>query len=282
MKFSLVLATINRASELERFLASLNAQTYRDFELIIVDQNSDNRLLSILQNYETLFPIKHLHSEKGLSRARNVGLEHISGDVICFPDDDCWYPAHLFEQLAALFQDNPSYDGVTGICIDELERPSVTNWDSSSGTVTKFNVWRRCTSITIFIKTECLGEASRFDESLGVGAGTPWSAAEDDDFLLSAIEQGLNIYYTPKIQVGHPAVIHQYNADAAKIYSYGGGMGRVLRKHKYPLWFVAYSLLRPFGGMLISILAGNFSKANHHKAALIGRFKGWQARLSEP
>lgn len=84
------------------------------------------------------------------------------------------------------------------------------------------------------------------------------------------------------MQVGHPAVVHQYSVDAAKIYSYGCGMGRVLRKHNYPLWFVAYNLLRPFGGMLLSVLMGNFPKANYHKAALTGRFNGWQTKILKP
>src|SRR2546427_827401 len=97
MKFSLVQATLGRTGELARFLRELDQQTYRSFELIVVDQNPDQRLAPILAPYESRFPVFHVRSEKGLSRARNVGMRQIGGDVVAFPDDDCWYPPHLLE-----------------------------------------------------------------------------------------------------------------------------------------------------------------------------------------
>ena len=85
MRFSLVLATVGRTDELRRFLAHLDTQTHREFELVVVDQNKDERLKPILEPYRGKFPILHLPSEQGLSRARNVGIEHARGDVIGFP-----------------------------------------------------------------------------------------------------------------------------------------------------------------------------------------------------
>ena len=51
IRFSLVLSTINRTDEVRRFLTTLDSQTYRQFELIVVDQNKDGRLLPILKPY---------------------------------------------------------------------------------------------------------------------------------------------------------------------------------------------------------------------------------------
>ena len=45
VKFSLILATVDRVTELERFLERLDRQTFRDFELFVVDQNTDDRLV---------------------------------------------------------------------------------------------------------------------------------------------------------------------------------------------------------------------------------------------
>jgi glycosyltransferase involved in cell wall biosynthesis len=92
MKFSLVLATVGRTQEVARFLDSLARQTYRDFELIVVDQNPDDRLVELLRPFELRFPIIHLRCERGVSRARNLGPKYVSGDIVGFPDDDCWYP----------------------------------------------------------------------------------------------------------------------------------------------------------------------------------------------
>ena len=52
MKVSLVMPTINVTTELELFLKSLKTQTYRDFELIVVDQNEGNEVFEIVKHYE--------------------------------------------------------------------------------------------------------------------------------------------------------------------------------------------------------------------------------------
>ena len=50
----------------------------------------------------------------GLSRARNVGLKAVTGEIIAFPDDDCWYPDGLLQKVVAEFRDQTSLDGLTG------------------------------------------------------------------------------------------------------------------------------------------------------------------------
>ena len=52
MKVSLVMPTINVTTELDLFLKSLKAQTYKDFELIVVDQNEGNEVFEIVKDYE--------------------------------------------------------------------------------------------------------------------------------------------------------------------------------------------------------------------------------------
>ena len=89
MKVSLVMPTINVTTELELFLKSLKTQTYRDFELIVVDQNEGNEVFEIVKNYEEEFKIKYAKSdEKGLSLNRNRGLVLMEGEIVGFPDDD--------------------------------------------------------------------------------------------------------------------------------------------------------------------------------------------------
>ncbi|HEY4074281.1 MAG TPA: glycosyltransferase family A protein [Herbaspirillum sp.] len=114
MKFSLVLATVGRSEEVARFLASLDAQDYRNFELIVIDQNDDERLAPLLKVYRERFRFLHVRSARGLSRARNVGLRLAGGDVIAFPDDDCWYPLGLLQKVASELNGNPDIDGITG------------------------------------------------------------------------------------------------------------------------------------------------------------------------
>jgi len=279
MRFSLVLATVARTKEVKRFLEHLDRQTYRDFELIVVDQNPDDRLVPILEAYKNRFPIMHLRSERGLSRARNVGLRHISGDIVAFPDDDCWYPPDLLKRVVRFFQKHPGIDVLTGRSVDENGEPSNGRWDNRAGLINQFNIWRRAVSYSIFLKKEVVKKVGDFDESLGVGAGTPWGSAEEIDYLLRALKWGYHLYYDPNVVIYHPQPVQCYDATAiARARFYGAGMGRVLRKHKYPFWVAFYEYLRSAGGVFLSLTTGQLGKAKHHLAALVGKVSGWIAK----
>jgi len=279
MRFSLIMATVGRTEEVKRFLEHLDRQTYRDFELIVVDQNPDDRLVPILETYKSRFPILHLRSERGLSRARNVGLKHISGDIVAFPDDDCWYPPDLLERVARFFREHSDIDVLTGRSVDENGELSAGRSDASSGVVNFFNVWKRGRSISMFLKSAVITQIGDFDESLGVGAGTPWGAGEETDYLLRTLKNGFRIYYKADLTIYHPQPVKRYDEKAiARAYTYGAGIGRVLRKHRYPFWFVFYQWLRSAGGVFLSLASGRLGKARHHLAALQGKFLGWIAK----
>ena len=64
---SMIVATLNRVDELERLLDSLDSQTYKDFEVIVVDQNPDDRLRPVLERHPGL-SIQYLRSARGVSR----------------------------------------------------------------------------------------------------------------------------------------------------------------------------------------------------------------------
>lgn len=277
MRFSLILATVGRVEEPKRFLASLDAQTYRDFELIVVDQNVDDRLEAILRPYFEHFPIHHLRSDKkGVSRARNMGLHRARGDIVSFPDDDCWYPKDLLEQVAEFFSKYPQWDGITGLAVDIKGHPSVGRWDSREGPINRYNVWTRSVEFSIFVKRQVAEQIGGFGEKLGPGAGTPWGAHEGDDFILRALQAGFRFYYNPRFFIYHPHPFQQYNVKALeRARLYGCGMGRVLRKHRYPLWFVTYYWLRPLGGTLLALARGNIGKARYYWTTLKGRISGW-------
>ncbi len=269
MQFSLILATVGRTEPLVRLFNSLTTQTHRDFKLIVVDQNIDDRLAHFLARYGATFPIIHLRSEnKGKSSANNVGLLYADGDVIHFPDDDCWYPDDLFERVNRLFTINPNWGGVTG-------REATGKWDRQAGFVNRFNLWRRHISFTMFFRRQVI-DGMRFDETLGVGAGTKWGSGEDSDFLLRAMQRA-PVYYDPDLTVFHPewAAPPYEEAKKAKARNYGMGMGHVLRVHSYPSWFAGYHVFRPLAGALLSLLCGDPAKAQFHWAFLEGRSKGW-------
>src|SRR5271166_4981282 len=138
---SLVVATVKRVRELERLLSSLDTQTHRDFEVIIVDQNADDRLVPVIQQHKGL-DIVHLRERPGLSRARNTGLGVARGDLICFPDDDCWYPSDLLASVFNWFKNHLEFGGLFACLRDADGWPVGPKWPRQACVCTRESLWR--------------------------------------------------------------------------------------------------------------------------------------------
>jgi len=278
MKFSLVLCTISREVEVKRLLESLLLQVYKDFELVIVDQNSDDRVVKILEQYKDRISINYIHSSvPGASRARNTGLRHATGDIIAFPDDDCWYPGDLLERVCNFFKKNPHWDGLTGCAIDADGKMSTNNWDEASGSITYFNIWNRSVAFTIFLRDKVTQRNIDFDEDIGGGAVTKWEAGEESDYLIRILKEGFSIFYNTDIKVYHPSPLYDFGKKAfERGYRYGLGTGYVFRKNKLPFFFSYYRIVvRPFGGIILSCCTFRFDKAQYYWHVLKGRVIGW-------
>jgi GT2 family glycosyltransferase len=281
--FDLILATIGRTEELVRFLRSLDGQTYRNFRLIVVDQNGDDRLVPTLGGFKDAFPMLHLRAEPGLSRARNVALEHLAADLVAFPDDDCWYQPHVLEHVATFFAQHPECDGLGGLAVDADGRPSAGRADTKPGAMTVYNLWRRVASFTLYVRQRVIEAVGPFDETLGVGSGTLWGGGEDLDYVVRALRAGCPVYYAPALTVHHPRKReHGSDPDPRQGFEYGAGYGRVLRKSKVPLWFAAYSCARSFGGAALSLIRGNVGLARFYWGVGRGRVRGWSSVSSSP
>src|SRR3569623_1132501 len=102
---SLIVATVERTKELGPMFESFAAQTFKAFEVIVVDQNLDDSLETYLERARDLgLALKHIrHRPSNLSAARNVGIDSAVGEWVAFPDDDCWYEPDLLAQLRNRF-----------------------------------------------------------------------------------------------------------------------------------------------------------------------------------
>src|SRR5579871_1321160 len=102
---SVITPFYNRADFLEGIIETLHAQTFRDFELVIVDDGSDDDLNRHVGKVETRFPIQllRLGHNKGAASARNVGIENARGRYVALLDsDDAWQPEKLARQFQQL------------------------------------------------------------------------------------------------------------------------------------------------------------------------------------
>ena len=100
---SIVLPSFNRAHILPKAVESILRQTYKDFELIIVDDGSSDNTCEVVKDFND-DRIVYVHQENaGACVARNNGIDHARGEYIAFQDsDDVWHEDKLEKQLTTL------------------------------------------------------------------------------------------------------------------------------------------------------------------------------------
>lgn len=101
---SVIIPSYNSADTLPRAIGSVLAQTISDFEVVVVDDASEDDTEVVVEAYDDdrISFVKH-EQNKGGSAARNTGLEHTSGRYVAYLDaDDEWHPQKLEKQLAEL------------------------------------------------------------------------------------------------------------------------------------------------------------------------------------
>lgn len=281
MKFSLVVATLGRVTELERFLACLDRQTFRDFEVIVVDQNPDDRLARIVAAYEAAYPLRHLRAAPGVSRARNFGMRQAQGEIIGFPDDDCWYLPNTLERLVKAFEEHPEADGLTGPCIDN-NGVILRRGPQIAAPLTKYNLFPRSCAVTMFLRRDRIAGLGGFDETLGPGSGTPWGSAEDHEYIARALKAGARIVYQPALGVCHADAPHVFDEhEIQKERAYARGEGRFLKMHYYSRWYFSYRIVRALGGAAIGAMRANRAKLRYHMSGVVGKFEGWRGSCIE-
>jgi GT2 family glycosyltransferase len=275
---SLVLATVGRTDPINVFLDSLCDPYLDRIELIVVDQNKDDRVRDLLEKRRDPLVIRQLASPRGLSRARNVGMAAANGRLLGFPDDDCWYTPRFISRILDWFERHPGADGLSCRVSDADGAASAGGYMSRQAQwITQRNVWRCLVSPGLFIRRHACDDLA-FDESLGVGAATPWGSAEESDFVLRGLSRGLRVFYDPALTVIHPHKVERLcRNDFVRGWRYGRGMGYVLRRNGYGPGSAGYYAALSTASAGVSLLRGRAGSAGSRLCMSIGRLSGWWA-----
>ena len=276
----LVVPTVGRTAEVERYLTSLAEQTWQgEVRVLIVDQNPDDRLGPIVERLQDRIAVVHLRSEPGVSRACNVGFRHSTAAVVGRADDDCWYPADALERVAEAFEVHSDWDAICGITCDESGRPTQLRWDAAAGVVTRGNVFRRALGATLFLRRPLVEALGDWDESYGPRAypdGTIRGGSEDGEYLLRILARRFTLGYEPAIRVFHadfrPAVSDR--AATNKAYFYGLDHTRLLKQYGYPWWYPGWRSAQLAAASAIFLLQGEPGRARFYAAMARGRLAG--------
>jgi glycosyltransferase involved in cell wall biosynthesis len=169
-KVSIIIPSHNRAKLIGRALESVFQQTYKDYEVVVVDDASTDNTQEILASYGD--KIRHFRQpqKSGSAGARNRGLQEAQGEYIAFLDsDDFWVPEKLAEQVKVL--DAHKNVGIVyskmAIINTKGERCG-TKPEQKSGKNYKelLEIWGDIPTSTVLTRRECFDKAGKFDTSL--------------------------------------------------------------------------------------------------------------------
>ncbi|MFB4213702.1 glycosyltransferase family 2 protein [Shouchella sp. JSM 1781072] len=250
---SIIIPTLGqREQAFTRLLDSLQAQTKTEMELVVVSQANHDKVSRWLANT----PLAHIHvqmKERGLSKARNRGLSHITGDIVTFSDDDCWYPAHAVATAYERME-----NGVDACCFqiyDPVRNEPYKHYHSKSVASVKGRRIFRTSSIELFFRKDSI-QTLRFHESFGLGSRYP--SGEENLFLKQFIKNDKQLTYYPEVIVYHEKPTPQSRLSESQLISKGP-----LFKAMYnaPVGFLFLTALFVKKARFIDGFASNYAKA---------------------
>ncbi|WP_165375500.1 glycosyltransferase family 2 protein [Sanguibacter massiliensis] len=272
VEISLVVGSLFRPEPLERLLVSLEAQSFRSFEVIIVEQADRVAVEQLVARFPSL-DVTVVECERGLSRARNVGLRLARGRLVGIPDDDCWYEPGTLQRVHDRFDEDPKLSILLGRV--ETDTGTMLEYPLAACVVDRVSAWRTAVSPGVFLRREVIDLVGDFDERLGVGSGTPAGSAEETELVLRGLAAGLRAEYDPRLHVSHPspqAVAGRLSVTTGE--RYGFGMGVVVRRFG-PRTFAATMLVRPLLGAVVALLRGDRTLATFRMYVVRGRWAGY-------
>lgn len=244
---TLVLATYGRSDVLEPMLESLANQTWLGFELIVVDQNADDRVVPMLAPIRQAgITVTHLKaSAPNLSAARNAGIAAAAGQWVAFPDDDCWYEEDCLARVVEAIESTPQIDGWV---IDWVEATGGTGLTAPTFDAPTFRSFRGgdASSITLFLKTSIVRDIAGFDVRIGVGRY--YGAGEETDLMIRLLDHGATIRRRSQARVHHHHSSERPELSRLALRAVmrrERGVGALYAKHRLKTRIIARGLLAP-------------------------------------
>lgn len=204
-------------------------------ELIVVDQSDGDATKRALA--ELTDPrIRYQATEtRGVTAARNIGIDTSSGAIVAFTDDDCRVNADWVATIRSVFEGDPEAAVVCGRVHvpEELAKqgfaesfePHVREWQG------RYPPFGQDWGITanLSLRRSTVEQVGKFDPMLGAGA--PLRSGGEPDFLFRVLRAGLKVVNASEVSVEHLG-IRKPGPEATKLMrGYGKGTGAALFKH---------------------------------------------------
>lgn len=203
-RVSVIIPMYNAAPYLAETLASVYAQTYQDFEILLVDDGSTDNSLAVAHSFESRARI-FTQSNNGPSAARNLGFKHAQGEYLAWLDsDDLWHPDLLKAQVSYL-------DANSQVALVYAESWAFIQYGTRRVVVDKVGytikpdlkllLYGDCIPTnTILLRRSCYEQVGGMNEAL--------VRAEDYEYLMRIA------YRYPLAGIGRPLAYYRWRADS--------------------------------------------------------------------
>jgi glycosyltransferase involved in cell wall biosynthesis len=169
---SVTMATFNRAELVGGAIASVLAQDFGDFELIVVDDGSRDHTGQVVAEFNDP-RLRYFRQENaGLAAARNTGIMHARGDYVTFLDDDDLYLPHCLAAHLALMRQRPSCGWTAGgyrlVDMQGHVLGESRPWESYEPDLETWLFWCPTAPSAVMVKREWLVHVGGFDPGLQI------------------------------------------------------------------------------------------------------------------
>ena len=131
-KITIITVTKNSEKFIKQNIKSVQNQSYKNYEHIIVDGNSEDNTIKIIKSYKKKIKFIKNHNDKGLYHAMNVGIKKSSGDIIGIINSDDIYFKNSLKLVNKYFKKNKKLDFLFGSVYKHRllhgYNPSIINW----------------------------------------------------------------------------------------------------------------------------------------------------------
>ena len=208
MKISVIVPAYNVEKTLSTLLDSLSNQSCRGFEVIVVDDCSQDNTCQVAESYNCT--LVRLQRNQGPATCRNIGAKKARGDILLFTDSDCRVEWNWIERIEKRFSQN-AIDAVMGKVV---LMPSTLLGDSISalgfpagGSIGFDKIWRvDAEGFTDSLSTcNCAIRKDAFEKIGGFDESFPFPGGEDSLLAYDLRKFNYRIKYCPDIMVYHAA-----------------------------------------------------------------------------
>lgn len=236
MHVSICICTRNRGASIAGALQSIKNSHYQDFDVVIVDQSTDDSTEQAAQSVvggDLRFTYLRAHGA-GASRARNVSVNHARGPIIAFTDDDCEVSPEWLGLLIAIFRQHADVGQICGAVLPGPHDPTrgfIPDYRivSQRKITSPWQKWREGgIGANMAFRLDVLRKVGQFDEVLG--PGSDFNACEDGDMTYRVLKAGYSVLELPDAYVVHHG-FRTWEQGQTLMYHVGIGVAAAYMKH---------------------------------------------------